>query len=199
MKEYQASKVKHHFQGSGYRIDGLHENDGYPSFSCNFRLQLQFTQSSSAQIQILDSNNCTRRSYLEFKKKLTLYMQYNLSSILFKKSVRHICCIRHICGSSLKYKRAFVYKLLLKRKFFILIQSSFAVNRNLDSLQLSRLPYVQTCHFVFLHKKYIFCDATLIWINTLCRHIELSSKNRKYVYIYILWYYNIYIHSILFD
>ena len=76
-------------QSSGYRIDGLHENDGYPSFSCNFRLQLQFTQSSSAQIQILDSNNCTRRSYLEFKKKLTLYVQYNLSSILFKKSVRH--------------------------------------------------------------------------------------------------------------
>ena len=49
-------------QGGGYRIDGQHENDGYPSFSCNFRLQLQFTQSSSAQIQILDSNNCTRRS-----------------------------------------------------------------------------------------------------------------------------------------
>ena len=56
-------------QGGGYRIDGLHENDGYPSFSCNFRLQLQFTQSSSAQIQIFDSNNCSRRSYLEFKKK----------------------------------------------------------------------------------------------------------------------------------
>ena len=87
--DYNAYNVPTYNQGGGYRIDGLHENDGYPSFSCNFRLQLQFTQSSSAQIQILDSNNCTRRSYLEFKKKLTLYVQYNLSSILFKKSVRH--------------------------------------------------------------------------------------------------------------
>ena len=50
-----------------------------------FRLQLHFTQSSSAQIQIFDSNNCTRRSYLELKK-ITLYVQYNLSSILFKKT-----------------------------------------------------------------------------------------------------------------
>ena len=44
-------------------------------------------------------------------EKLTLYVQYNLSSILFKKSVRHsrvnrqsrvnrhICVICHICGT----------------------------------------------------------------------------------------------------
>ena len=48
---------------------------------------------------------------LNLKKELTLYVQYNLSSILFKKSVRHsrvnrqsrvnrhICVICHICGT----------------------------------------------------------------------------------------------------
>ena len=58
-----------YYQGGGYKYDGLHKYDGYPSYLCFFRLQLHFTQSSSAQIQIFDSNNCTRRSYLAFKKK----------------------------------------------------------------------------------------------------------------------------------
>ena len=35
---------------------------------------------------------------LNLKKKLTLYMQYKLSSIIFKKKVRHIRRFRHICS-----------------------------------------------------------------------------------------------------
>ena len=57
-------------QGGGYKYDGDYKYDGYPSYLSFFKLQLHFTQSSSALIQICDSNNCSSRSYLEFKKKI---------------------------------------------------------------------------------------------------------------------------------